>query len=94
MGKPAIHLKYNNSMVTNFFDVLGKANHHPYCADEVILTRSDDLVQPTIGWYSYTEKMLSSNGWVMEQLTLLRNQFPNSNYAYIIYIKHMHIAIT
>ena len=46
MDKPAIHSKYINSSVTG---VLGKANHRPYCADEVILTRSDDLVQPTIG---------------------------------------------
>ena len=38
LEKPAIHLKYNNSRVTSFFDVLGKANHLPYCADEVILT--------------------------------------------------------
>ena len=76
MGKPAIHLKYNNSRVTSFFDVLGKANHRPYCTDEVILTRSDDLVQPTIGWSSYTKETLSSNGWAMEQLTLLQNQFP------------------
>ena len=56
MEKPAIHLKYRNSRVTSFFDILGKANHRPYCADEVILTRSDDLVQPTIGWSSYTKK--------------------------------------
>jgi hypothetical protein len=49
MEKLAIHLKYINSRVTSFFDVLGKANHRLYCADEVILTRSDDLVQPSIG---------------------------------------------
>ena len=56
MDKPAIHLKYINSMVTSFFDVLGKANHRPYFADEVILTRSDDLLQPTIGWSSNAKK--------------------------------------
>jgi hypothetical protein len=49
MDKPAIHLKYINSRVTSFFGILGKANHSPYCADEVILTQSDDLVRPTIG---------------------------------------------
>ena len=56
MEKLAIHLKYINSRVTSFFGILGKANHRPYCADEVILTESDDLVQPTIGWSSYTKK--------------------------------------
>jgi len=56
MEKPAIHSKYINSRVTSFFDVLRKANHRPYCADEVILKRSDDLLQPTIGWSSYTRK--------------------------------------
>ena len=49
MEKPAIHLKFINTRVACFFDILGKAIHRPYCADEVILTRSDDLVQPTIG---------------------------------------------
>ncbi len=49
MEKLAIHLKYINSRVTSFFGIIGKANHCPYCADEVILTKSDDLVQPTIG---------------------------------------------
>ena len=49
MDKPAINFKYINSRITSFFDVLGKANHRPNCADKVILTRSDDLVQPTIG---------------------------------------------
>jgi hypothetical protein len=51
MDKSAIHSKYINSRVTSFLQ-----NHRPYCADEVILTRSDDLVQPTIGWSSYTKK--------------------------------------
>ena len=104
MEKLAIHLKYINSRVTSFFGILGKANHRPYCADEVILTQSDDLVQPTIGWSSYTKKDAVSQ-WLSDGTINTppsksvpcwrsKNWHLNENYAYIIYIyKNMHIAI-
>ena len=56
MDKLEIHSEFINSRIASFFDILGKANHRPYCADEVILTQTDDLVQPTIGLSSYTKK--------------------------------------
>ncbi len=72
MEKLAIYLKYINSRVTSFFGILGKA-------DEVILTQSDDLVQPTIGWSSYTEKDAVSQ-WLSDGTIntppSIQNQFP------------------
>ena len=93
MDKPAIHLKYIISRITSFFDVLGKANHRPNCADEVILTRSDDLVQPTIGWSSFSKKDGVNNGWAMEQLPFEEVKIDIANYACIIYIKKCIIIV-
>ena len=73
MDKPAIHLKYIKNRVTSFFNILGKANQRPYCADEVI------------GWsraanysliFIYQKKTLSNNGWAMDQLPLPQKKFP------------------
>ena len=76
MDKPAIRLKYINSRVTSFFDVLGKTNHRPIAQMRLsphdrMIWCSQLLVDPHI-----PKKTLSYNGWAMEQSTLLQNQFP------------------